>query len=138
MIVVIKSTEDIYLGKNQICILCESNEQIPSTFTLDGYAYVSKMAAGIPYDFVQKDITKGSIFEHSTCVISGCDQADSFKKMLVPEESIKQVCKEIWDNPDKYSDHRKGTDDAFYGFLKYLYVTFPDGKEKSLYDVVNS
>ncbi len=138
MIVVTKSTEDISLEKNQICILCESNEQIPSTFALDGYTYVPKMAAGIPYDFVQKGITKGSILEHNTCVIHGCDQADSFEKIPVPEEKIKEMCKEIWDNPDKYSDYKKDSDGAFYGFLKYLYVTFPDGEEKSLHDVANS
>lgn len=138
MIVITENSEDFLLEGSQICILCESHEIIPLSFTISKKTYAPKMAAVIPYEYTQKGILKGSIFESTTCIISGCDEADSFKELYVPEENIKQVCKEIWDNPDKYSDYKKDSEKAYYNFLKYLYVKFPDGTEKSLHDVANS
>lgn len=138
MVVITENCEDFFLERSQICILCEGHEIMPLNFTISKKSYSPKTAAGIPYEYTQKGILKGSIFECTTCVISGCDEADSFKEMYVPKENIKQVCKEIWDNPDKYSDYKKDSEKAFYIFLKYLYVKFPNGTEKSLHDVANS
>lgn len=138
MYVITESSENFPLEKNQICILCEANEQISKIFTLNSCSYTQKIATGIPHEFVQKGIVKGSIFEHKTCIISGCDEADSFKELRVPEEKIKEVCKEIWDNPDKYSDYKKGSEGAYYHFLKYLYVKFPDGREENLCSIAKS
>lgn len=55
---------------------------------------------------------------------------------FVDENLVTERAKEIWSNPDKYSDFRKGSDLSYYGFLKFLWVRFPDGTEKRLGDIV--
>ncbi|MGW8300444.1 MAG: hypothetical protein ACWGNO_00165 [Desulfobacterales bacterium] len=42
----------------------------------------------------------------------------------------------IWDNPSQYSDYPDGSEDAYYNFLKYLWIIFPDGKEVQLAEYI--
>mgnify|MGYP001272942948 CR=1 FL=1 len=67
------------------------------------------------------------------CLIRGT--GIEFEKFVAPED-IEKVCQDIWDHPDKYSDYQAESDSAYYDFLKYLWVKFPDGTEKRLSDVV--
>ena len=69
------------------------------------------------------------------CKIRGVDNALDFKKNCDVSE-VKEICQDIWDNPDKYSDHKKDSESAYYDFLKFLYVKYPDGKELHLTDVI--
>jgi len=52
----------------------------------------------------------------------------------VPVDKINEVCADIWNNPKQYCDY--DGESAYYNFLKYLWVEFPDGSEKRLVDVL--
>jgi len=58
-----------------------------------------------------------------------------FEKFVAPED-VKAVCQDIWDHPDKYSKYSYGSEDAYYEFLKFLWVEFPDGRYERLTDLV--
>jgi len=47
-------------------------------------------------------------------------------------EELREVVEDIWLHPDKYSDYKPGTDGAYYGFLKYLWINYPDGTSEQL------
>lgn len=68
------------------------------------------------------------------CIITGSEI--SFTKE-VPLSQIKEVAQDIWDNPSKYSDYKDGSDQSYYGFLKYLWIEFPDGGEARLASYVS-
>lgn len=55
----------------------------------------------------------------------------------VPEDQILEVAQDIWDHPSKYSDYKDGSDASFYSFIKYLWITYPDGHEVRLDSIVN-
>ena len=55
---------------------------------------------------------------------------------FVPVEDVKKMCQDIWDHPDKYSDYQPNSEEAYYDFLKYLWVKFPDGRDERLDDQV--
>ncbi len=69
----------------------------------------------------------------NVCYIYGSEV--TFKK-YVPLEKIQEVCQDIWDNPDQYSEYEKDSDAAYYDFLKFLWVKFPNGEHKRLDDLV--
>ena len=73
--------------------------------------------------------------EGQGCIIYGVDTADSFKPIYVSVDEVESKSKDIYENPQNYSEFAKGSSDAFYKFLKYLWVTFPDGIEKRLMDI---
>lgn len=52
--------------------------------------------------------------------------------VLVEINNLPYRVKHIWDNPSQYSDYQDGSEDAYYNFLKYLWIIFPDGKEMQL------
>ena len=58
-----------------------------------------------------------------------------FKTMIVPMSEIVSKCKHIWEHPEKYSSYAAGSEDAWYRFLKYLWVRMPDGTDKRLADI---
>lgn len=58
-----------------------------------------------------------------------------FEKIVAPED-IRAVCQDIWDHPDKYSEYPAKSEAAYYEFLKYLWVVFPNETEKQLVDIV--
>ena len=71
-----------------------------------------------------------------TCSISGADGVD-FQLDTIPEARLQEIAQYIWDNPGKHSDYAIGSsDDAYYRFLKYLWVKYPDGQEKRLADII--
>ena len=57
--------------------------------------------------------------------------------MEVPEKNIKVVCQDIWDNPEKYSDYKNGSDAAWSAFIRFLWVEMPDGSTQRLADIVH-
>jgi len=73
--------------------------------------------------------------EKTICKIRGADNAYGFKKNCDISEIV-ECCQDIWDNPEKYSDY--SGESAYYDFLKYLYVKYPDGTEVNLTDIVNT
>lgn len=52
------------------------------------------------------------------------------------EGILKEKARDIWENPKKYSDYEKESEDAYYEFLKYLWIVFPNGEEEKLGDYV--
>ena len=59
-----------------------------------------------------------------------------FEKFVSPED-VKAVCQDIWDHPDKYSDFQSASEAAYYEFIKFLWVEFPDGRDERLDDQVD-
>lgn len=76
-----------------------------------------------------------SEIENTICKIRGADKAYGFKKDCDISE-LKKVCQDIWNRPEKYSDY-SGGETAYYEFLKYLWVEFPDGTNENLCDIVD-
>ena len=54
----------------------------------------------------------------------------------VPQDKIRERCQEIWDHPEKVSSYPAKSEDAYYRFLKFLWVEFPDGSQQRLDDLV--
>lgn len=59
----------------------------------------------------------------------------SFEK-YVSVEKIKEVCQDMWEHADKYSEYQSNSEDAYYKFLEFLWVEFPCGRDKRLVDIV--
>lgn len=70
---------------------------------------------------------------NAMCSIRGTEIV--FEQIVAPAD-LEIICHDIWDHPEKYSDYQNGSDGAYYGFLKFLWVKFPDGTEKRLADIV--
>lgn len=64
------------------------------------------------------------------CRIIGAEDV-AFQK-YVPAGLIEQTCAEIWNHPNRYSPYAPGSEDAYYNFLKFLWVQYPDGSTKRL------
>lgn len=56
----------------------------------------------------------------------------------VEECDIKTKAMHIWNHPSKYSDYNDGSEKAYYSFLKFLWIKYPDGKEIQLARFVNN
>lgn len=70
----------------------------------------------------------------SVCEIFGVEI--QFERFIHPED-LSAKCYHIWKYPSHYSDYKDGSEDAYYKFLKFLWVRFPGGEEKRLTDVAN-
>lgn len=53
-------------------------------------------------------------------------------KVLVEINNLPYRAKHIWDNPSQYSDWDDGSENAYYKFLKFLWIVFPNGEEIQL------
>jgi len=60
----------------------------------------------------------------------------SFERFCSNSSELLNLCKDIWKHPSKYSDYKDGTEDAYYKFLRFLWVKFPNGDEKQLAKIV--
>lgn len=69
------------------------------------------------------------------CIIFG---ATIDFKISIAESKLYDKCSDIWDHPEKYSKYKAGSEEAYYEFLKFLWVKYPDGKEQQLADITNS
>lgn len=56
-----------------------------------------------------------------------------FTPISIHAEELKSKAADIWNNPKKYY----GFEDAYYDFLKYLWIVYSDGTERQLADYVN-
>ena len=56
-------------------------------------------------------------------------------ELFVTEKDLKEKVADIWTRPSKYWDVKDGGESAYYSFLKYLWVDFPDGSDIKLADV---
>ncbi len=66
--------------------------------------------------------------------IYGVEIAEGFERKVYPHEIDKWLV-DIWEHPSKYNDQVKdNSEQAFYRFLKFLWVKYPDGSEKRLVD----
>lgn len=72
--------------------------------------------------------------QRKTCKIYGSEI--SFEK-VVPLDNIVEVCQDMWAHADKYSEYQANSESAYYKFLKFLWVKFPDGEDKRLDDLVH-
>jgi len=72
------------------------------------------------------------IKKQNECQIFGSEI--TFEK-IVSMDQVKDVCRDIWEYPNEYFDCG-GNVDAYYSFLKFLWVKFPDGSEKRLVDFI--
>lgn len=70
---------------------------------------------------------------HAVCVIVG---SEIDFKLEVAEFDVEAKARDIWANPDKYWDVLRDTERAYYGFLKYLWISYPDGREVRLADII--
>ena len=70
------------------------------------------------------------------CLIFGSEIES--KKEIYPED-VRSTCKDIWEHPTKYCDSLKEdkSEEAYYRFLKFLWVRYPDGSEKQLARIAN-
>lgn len=64
-------------------------------------------------------------------------KCDGGFELRVPEKEYKEKIQDMWDNPSKYCEYANGSDHAYYGFLKFIYVSI-DGKELRLVDIVET
>ena len=83
---------------------------------------------------VPEEFSQPPLKVNTTCRIFGSDIG--FEK-VVPVEEVEAVCQDIWDNVDKYSDYQKTGEFAYYKFLKFLWVEYPNGTTKRLTDIVD-
>jgi len=56
-------------------------------------------------------------------------------EILIEEDQVVKKCKDIWNNPQNYSNYKQGSDLSFLGFLKFLWVKYPNGSEKRLSEI---
>lgn len=125
------------LKKNQIVILCKVDEVAPEEINFNGTNYSYYADTTFSKELQDAGYVIGKKLQTTDHVIQGCDEAESFNK-IVSEKDLVAVASDIWNNPDKYSDYKKGSDGSYYHFLKYLFVVYPDGSEKPLGDIAIS
>ncbi len=65
------------------------------------------------------------------CVIYGSEIDFNLR---VSVSRLVETCQDICDNVSKYSAYKEGTEEAYYSFLKYLWVSHPDGTDKRVVD----
>jgi hypothetical protein len=124
--------------RNEVAILFSSDEQVLSEIKLEGRGTYKKVKAGsISEEFTEKGFLKCQIYRFNGCVIYGVDKASDWTALFVKESDIVEKCKDIWENPDKYSQYQKNTEDAFYQFLKFLWVYKPNQQDIRLVDLVS-
>jgi hypothetical protein len=68
--------------------------------------------------------------------IYGVEGAEGFEREYY-EYELEKWAKDIWEHPSKYSDYTDGTGEAYYNFLKYLWIKYPDGTDERLDTFVN-
>lgn len=68
-----------------------------------------------------------------TCIIFGSEITFN---MTVLESEIYKKSQDIWDHASKYSDYKDGSEEAWYSFIKFLWIRFPDGREERLCDII--
>ena len=69
------------------------------------------------------------------CIIDG---SEIDFRLEVKESAIDEKCQDIWDYPNKYCKYSNGSEEAYYNFLKFLWVTFDDGREVRLTDIAKT
>ncbi len=65
------------------------------------------------------------------CKIFGVDKAEGFL-LKVPHAELQTKAQDIWDHPENY----RVTEDSYYDFLKFLWISYPNGSEARLADLI--
>ena len=78
-------------------------------------------------------VFKKEITNITTCRIYGLESAEEFE-YFCNEENLKEVCLDIWNNPEKWAERRLG--DVYYDFLKYIWILYPDRKDIRLAEFI--
>lgn len=76
----------------------------------------------------------GRCEETDTVEIYGSEIAFSLK---VPRDQLVEKCQEIWNHPENYSDYQYGSEEAYYNFIRLLWVKDRES-EKRLADIVRN
>jgi len=71
------------------------------------------------------------------CYIVGYDKASWFIPIITTEKEVVQICIDIWDHPSRYSKYEDKSEEAFYEFVKFLWVNYQDGTSKRLMKVAH-
>lgn len=58
-------------------------------------------------------------------------------ELFVPEKDLKEKVADIWDNSSNYWDVKNLSDEAYYSFIKFLWIDFPSGETVRLSDYAN-
>ena len=58
-------------------------------------------------------------------------------ELFVSEKDFKEKVTNIWDNPSNYWDVKNLSDEAYYDFIKFLWIDFPNGETVRLADYAN-
>lgn len=135
LMLILTSKSSPHLSKREILVLTKPGETVTEV-ELGELMYEVYSKKVLPAEYSQKGYTKAELFQCNQCIIKGCDEASNFRKVVNLNE-VEAVAKDIWNNPDKYSDYKKGSEASYYHFLKYLDIEYPDGTEKRLADVLN-
>lgn len=67
--------------------------------------------------------------------IYGADKMRGFEIKIADKQSVKEICKDVWQHPEKYYNLSKD-EDEYYDFLKYLWVE-TEGRTIQLAELVN-
>lgn len=71
-----------------------------------------------------------------TAKIFTCEINGTGFPITVPMSELAEKAQEIWDHPNRFCNVEPGTSEAYYDFLKFLWVEYPDGSERRLVDIV--
>jgi hypothetical protein len=58
-------------------------------------------------------------------------------ELFVSESDLKAKILDIWDNANEYWDVVANSENAYYSFLKFLWIDFPNGENIQLADYAN-
>lgn len=75
---------------------------------------------------------EGEETKKRTCMIFGSEIEFCIRDIAAAD--LQGAVKEIWEHPSKHWDVKDGSEDAYYHFLKFLWIRYPDGKEERLTD----
>lgn len=64
--------------------------------------------------------------------------SESDFKLSVPEDTYRMTVKHIWERPEFYTNVKSQSSEAYYSFLKYLWIKLPNGEELRLADAVQT
>lgn len=70
-------------------------------------------------------------------LIFGVAKAADFREFRAIKD-LESRCEHIWNNAHRFADVTQYGEDAWFNFLKYLWVRLPDGEEKRITEFVPS
>lgn len=125
--------------KNQVAVLFKNTQTAPAELNLKERGLYKRVYAGtIPREMMDEGFINCQIYQFTGYIIYGVDKIqDSWKNLFINNESdLLEKCKDIVNNPINYSRHPNNSEDAYYKFIKYLWICKPNQQEIRLSDYV--